>query len=59
MTSNRHAKFKRALLREVCERLLAETAESEALRDSCPVFTVLPQELRMRLARGDSFDEAV
>jgi hypothetical protein len=44
---------------EICDRLLADTAEGEALRDSCPVFTVLPQELRMRLARGGGFDEAV
>jgi hypothetical protein len=105
VTGTRHAKFKHALLREVCERLRrdpalvangrryierfmapdprmaeyyalwrevielpvdticdrlrAETPEGEALRDSCPVFTVLPQELRMRLARGVGLDEAV
>ncbi|MBX6368389.1 MAG: hypothetical protein IRZ04_10415 [Rhodospirillales bacterium] len=44
---------------EICDRLLADTPEGEALRDSCPVFTVLPHEVRMRLARDGRLDEAV
>lgn len=37
---------------EMCRRLLADTPEGEALRDSSPVFVVLPPSVRMRLARG-------
>lgn len=44
---------------ELCERLLAETPEGEALRTSCPVFVVLPEEVRMRIARGEVSRETV
>jgi hypothetical protein len=44
---------------QVCARLLADTAEGEALRASCPVFIVLPENVRMRLARGEPAHEAV
>ncbi len=37
---------------EMCRRLLADTPEGDALRDSSPVFIVLPPSVRMRLARG-------
>ena len=37
---------------EMCRRLLADTPEGEALRDSSPVFIVLSPSVRMRLARG-------
>jgi hypothetical protein len=44
---------------ELCERLLADTREGEMLRTSCPVFVVLPPDVRMWLARGESSLETV
>jgi hypothetical protein len=44
---------------ELCARLLADTAEGEMLSASCPVFVVLPEDVRMRLARGESSLEAL